>query len=91
MFTIPKLSAPLTKAIRTSEGIMVWAVNVGTVAFTLLESSKLPPKEAGIIVAANTAFHGGYRTLLKVIALQKGVGIGEPIAPAGNATESTKK
>lgn len=78
MFAAPKLSAPLTKAIRTSEGILVWLVNVGLAAGAILEPAKLPAKEAAIVGGALTGLHVASRTLLKITALQRGVGIEAP-------------
>ncbi len=80
MISIPKLSAPLTKAIRTSEGILVWVVNLSLAAAALLEPSKLPPKEAAIVAGALTGLHLASRTLLKATALQQGIGIPAPPA-----------
>lgn len=89
--SIPKVSAPLAKAIRTSEGVLVWASNLALAAAALVDPSKLPPKEAAIVAGALTAIHAGSRTLLKVVALQQGAGVGAPIPfdplPAGAAGE----
>lgn len=89
--TVPKVSAPLAKAIRTSEGILVWASNLALAAGALVDPSKLPPKEAAIVAGALTTIHTIGRTVLKVTALQQGAGIGAPIPfdplPAGAAGE----
>lgn len=74
----PQISGPLAKAIRTSEGVLVFAFNVVVAVGAALDPSKLPPKEAGILVAATTIAHSGLRTLLKVTAIQKGFGVGAP-------------
>ncbi len=78
----PILSAPLTKAIRTSEGILVWLTNVGVAAAALINPATLPPKEAAIIASAVTGLHVASRTLLKVQALQAGVGVRPPVDEA---------
>lgn len=75
----PKLSAPLTKAIRTSEGILVWLTNIGLAAGALVDPTTLPPKEAAIVASAITGLHVASRTLLKVTALQQGAGIAAPV------------
>ncbi|HEV3094981.1 MAG TPA: hypothetical protein VGY30_10760 [Solirubrobacteraceae bacterium] len=75
---VPKLSAPLTKAIRTSEGILVWLTNLGLAAGAVVDPSTLPPKEAAIVGSVLTGLHVASRTLLKVQALQMGVGIPAP-------------
>jgi hypothetical protein len=79
---VPRLSAPLTKAIRTSEGILVWLVNLGLAAGALVDPTTLPPKEAAIVVSALTGLHVASRTLLKVTAVQQGVGIAPPVDEA---------
>jgi hypothetical protein len=76
---IPKVSAPLAKAIRTSEGILVWVSNLALAAGALVDPSKLPPKEAAIVAGALSAAHIASRTVLKVTALQQGAGIEAPI------------
>lgn len=75
----PKLSAPLTKAIRTSEGILVWATNVVLAAGALVDPSTLPPKEAAVVGSVLTGLHVASRTLVKVTALQQGVGLAAPV------------
>lgn len=74
----PKFTAPLAKALRTSEGVLVYVLNAALAAGTIIEPSKLPPKEAAIVAAAVTGAHLAARTLLKVVAVQKSVGLGEP-------------
>lgn len=74
----PKLTNPLAKAVRTSEGVLVWLINAALAAGTIIEPSKLPTKEAAIAASALTAVHVVSRTLLKVVAVQQGVGLGEP-------------
>lgn len=86
--TIPKLSAPLTKAIRTSEGILVWGVNIAVGVASAIPAAHLTVKEAAIIATINTGAHTAQRGLLKAIALGKGAGI-DPIPftpPAAVAT-----
>lgn len=90
---IPQFSAPLAKAIRTSEGILVYVINLGLAAGALLDPSKLPPREAAIVGSALAGLHVASRTLLKVVAVQAGVGVGAPIAvpklPVSQATAAT--
>lgn len=76
---VPKLSAPLAKAIRTSEGILVWLTNLGLAVGALIDPSTLPPKEAAIVASAVTGLHVASRTLLKVTALQQGAGVTAPL------------
>lgn len=76
MFTIPKVSAPLAKAIRTSEGILNLVVAAALAAVTTLDPSKLPPKEAGILLVVIAGLHGIQRTMLKINAVQYLAGIG---------------
>jgi hypothetical protein len=80
MPTIPKLSAPLVKDIRTGEGILEWLLALGdllagvtgnlSISHTLLY---------GTIVAAMKSVR---RLLLKAVAAQGTVGIGAPVQPA---------
>lgn len=89
--SVPKVSAPLAKAIRTSEGVIVWVSNIVLGVGALLDPSKLPPKEAAIVAGALSAAHIASRTVLKATALQQGAGIAAPIPfdalPAGAAGE----
>jgi hypothetical protein len=87
---IPKLSAPLAKAIRTSEGILVWGTNLALALAAGIDPSGLPPKYAAIVAGAVTALHVVSRTSLKVVALQQGIGIAAPIAPSA-AVETVGK
>jgi hypothetical protein len=79
---IPKLSQPLTKAIRTIEGVLVIVIDAGLAVGAALAPHKLPPEVAAILGSANTGLLVAGRTLLKIFAIQKGVGI-EPPADAG--------
>ena len=77
---IPLLTSSMTKAIRTSEGIMAWVITLGTGALSYIEGIEfIPHQAAAIIIAANAALHIASRTLLKIFALQKEIGIEEPI------------
>ena len=70
----------MAKAIRTSEGIMAWAVGLATGIFSYIEGIEYIPHEvAAIVIAANAGLHIVSRTLLKIFALQKEVGIEAPI------------
>lgn len=83
MLKVPRLSAPLAKAIRTSEGILVYLVNIGLAAGSVIDPSKLPAKEAAIVGAGLTGLHVASRTLLKIAAVQKGLvpQLSSPIEP----------
>jgi hypothetical protein len=76
---IPRLSAPLTKAIRTSEGILTWLSSVVIAIGAAIDPSKLPPKVAAIVVGALTVAHSVSRTILKATAIQKDLGVDAPI------------
>lgn len=65
---IPKLSAPLTKFIRTSEGILVWSFNVALVIGASIPSAHLSVKDAAILAAANNVIAVISRTALKTHA-----------------------
>jgi hypothetical protein len=78
MLKVPKLSAPLKAGIRTTETILVFLVNIGLVVGAAIDPSKLSPQAAGILAAALTGLHVASRTLLKVVAVQQGVGIAPP-------------
>lgn len=87
---IPKVTSPLAKAARTSEGALVALVNVGLVVGASIDPSKLPPKYAAVVAGALTGLHAINRTLLKVVAVQKGVGLASPIPlQIGSATSGT--
>ena len=70
---IPKLSAPLTKAIRTSEGVIVWVIGAALGIASAIPSTHLTTKEAGILASGIAALHVISRTALKGVALIKGV------------------
>lgn len=78
---IPLATSPLGKAIRTSEGQLVAAVTAITTVTAGFDPSTLPRKEAAIVVGALAAVHSVSRTVLKAVAVLKGVGL-DPIAPA---------
>lgn len=75
---IPLLTTPLTKAIRTSEGIMVYLVNFVLGFGAAVDPSSLPPGVAAKWAAVVTVGHVLSRTLLKVFAAQKSFGVGPP-------------
>lgn len=79
---VPKLSAPLTKAIRTSEGIAVWVLNIALGIASSIPQTHLSVKEAGILATITTGIHVASRTMLKVTAVSKGLGAPEiPFTP----------
>src|ERR1039458_3598409 len=80
MFRIPKLSAPLTKLIRTTEGQLVLFSNIALVLVPIITSS-LSPKEAatlGVILNGTTFIS---RSVLKAIAALNVAGLPVPLAP----------
>jgi hypothetical protein len=92
--SVPKLSEPLAKAIRTSEGILVWIINLGLAVGALIEPSQLSPNDAAILATVTTGLHVASRTALKIIALQQGIGVSAPVEPtgpvAGDVAEAVK-
>jgi hypothetical protein len=76
---LPKITAPLAKAARTSEGILLAVTAAAAGVGSAIDPSKLPPKEAAIVASALAGLHAVTRTTLKVVAVQKGVGVGAPI------------
>lgn len=76
--TIPQLSEPLAKSIRTGEGLLIYATNVALVVIAALPSS-LSWTHAALFLTIVNSVHAVNRTVLKVTALQKGLGIGAPI------------
>jgi len=79
MSFIPKVSAPLAKDIRTGEGVAFWLTSVGVAVTAAIDPTVLPVKWAATLVTVNAALQRVSRTLLKVVAIQKGVGVDQPI------------
>lgn len=79
---IPDKTSPLTKAIRTSEGVLVYLVNIALVVGAAIPSDHLSAKRAATLAIIMNGLHLVSRTLLKITAIQKGVGIGDAITPA---------
>jgi hypothetical protein len=77
---IPKLSAPLTKLIRTGEGIVLFAFN--TVAAVAVIVQDVAPTQAIKYAAIFNAVAFASRTFLKAVAVGKPI-VGEPIALTG--------
>ena len=69
---VPKLTAGLTKSIRTLEGILLAATSVAESAYALIDPSKLSPKEAAILLSINGGILAVQRGTLKAVALTKG-------------------
>jgi hypothetical protein len=76
---LPKLSTPLAKSLRTAEGILVAIVNALVALTAGIDPHTLPRKEAAIILAAQNGALLAQRGLIKIVALQKGLGVGAPI------------
>src|ERR1039458_2351915 len=86
MFRIPKLSAPLTKFVRTTEGLLVLFSNVALVLVPIITNS-LSAKDAatlGVILNGSTVIA---RSLLKGIAALNVAGLPVPHAPAGHLVD----
>jgi hypothetical protein len=79
---IPKLSSPLAKGIRTTEGILTSVVGGMITAASLIDPHALPKKESAILLAGLSVLYTIQRGLIKVVALQKGLGVGAPIDDA---------
>jgi hypothetical protein len=77
---IPKLSAPLTKLIRTGEGVVLFAFN--TVAAVAVIVQDVAPTQAIKYAAIFNAVAFASRTFLKAVAVGKPI-VGEPIALTG--------
>lgn len=77
---IPKLSAPLVKDIRTGEGVLEWILAVlGVLAGA---TGNLSVSHTALYLTIIAVSKGVRRLLLKVVAVQAGVGIGVPLEPA---------
>lgn len=76
---LPPLTSPLTKSIRTLEGILITLIASGTAILSLVDPSSLPHKEAGWLLTAQGGALLLQRGLLKIVAIQKGIGVGPPI------------
>lgn len=77
--SIPKLSTPLAKGIRTTEGILTTVISGLIVLVSGVDPSTLPRKEAAIVTAGLAGLFMVQRGLLKVVAIQKGFGVAAPI------------
>lgn len=78
---VPKHTSPLAKAIRTSEGILVYLINLVLGLGAIIDPSKLPPVVAAKWAAVLAIAHLVARTGLKILAVQRGLNIGDPIDP----------
>lgn len=76
---IPKLSAPLVKDIRTGEGIFEWALAALIAASAVTD--KLSFGHSATYITILAGIKAIRRCLLKLVAAQGVVGIGEPIVP----------
>lgn len=77
--TIPKLSSPLAKGIRTTEGILTTIITTLIALTSVVDPHALPKKEGAILVAATTVLYTLQRGLIKIVAIQKGLGVAAPI------------
>lgn len=80
MVAFPKLSAPLVKDIRTGEGIAEWVLGVGVGALTAVGDVSIAKGVTTLTIL--TGIKALRRGLLKIVALQAGIGIGAPEQPA---------
>lgn len=76
---VPKLSAPLVKDIRSGEGIFEWVLGALIVAATA--TSHLSFAHSGTYLLILAGIKGARRGLLKLVAVQKQFGIGDPVVP----------
>src|ERR1019366_10303156 len=72
---IPKLSSPFVKAIRTSEGILVWVISAVLGVASAIPTTHLTTKEAAILASGVAALHVISRTALKITGVAKGFGL----------------
>lgn len=76
--SVPKISSPLAKSIRTGEGILVYVFN-SVLAIAAILPNGLSWTHAALYAAIVNAVHVASRTLLKISAVQKGLGVDAPI------------
>lgn len=79
---IPKLSAPLIKDIRTGEGLAEYVVGAGIAALGACQDLSFGKTAAYLTILAGAK--GLRRGLLKLVAVGKDVGIGDPISMTGH-------
>lgn len=77
MSVFPKLSGPLVKDIRTGEGIAEYALGIGVAVLSVCGDISIAKGVTTLTILAG--LKGVRRGLIKLVALQKGVGIGDPI------------
>lgn len=75
---IPKISNPLAKDIRTGEGILEYVI-AAVLGLAAILPHGLTWTQTGTYATILAGVKGFRRLLLKAIALQKGVGIADPI------------
>lgn len=83
----PKFSQPLTKSIRTLEGVLVVAANVALVVIPIVHGG-LSPHEAATLGTTLDAVYVGSRSLLKGVAVfgvQTGLTPQSPVTDTGLA------
>lgn len=76
---IPKLSAPLVKDIRTGEGLAEYLLGIGSAVLAVTGDVNI--KYGLGVTTLAVLVKGARRGLLKLVALQKGAGIGAPLEP----------
>ena len=79
----PKISTPLAKSIRTGEGILVYASNVGLVLLGALPHG-LSWEKSALFGTILNGLHVIGRSAVKVSAINAGLGMG-PVIPVANA------
>lgn len=79
MPTIPKLSTPLAKLIRTGEGVLLYLFNLAAAAAVIVND--VAPAVAVKYAAIFNAVAFASRTVLKVVATTQPLVGGPPIAP----------
>src|ERR1700746_3473215 len=79
--TPPRHTVPLAKSIRTGEGILVYLINLVLGLGAVIDPNSLPPAVAAKWAAIVAAAHVVSRTALKVMAVQKSIGVQPPIDP----------
>jgi hypothetical protein len=70
---IPKKTSPLTKAVRTGEFILTVIANVVIAVYSAIKPHVLPPSTAAGIIGGTTGGITLQRTILKGLAILKGV------------------
>lgn len=78
---IPQLTGPLVKDVRTGEGILEDLLIVA--GPVMAATGNLSFGHTALYMTILAGLKGVRRGLIKVVALQKGVGVGAPVQPSG--------